>query len=346
VTWAEWIAWELEACGYTTIIQAWDFRAGSNFVAEMDRALRNAGRVIAVLSENYWKSDFAPTEWYAVFATDPTGKDGKLVNVRIQEVAVEGLQRASIYIDLVGKNEAEARKALLLKLQDNLPCKPARKPAYPGDKAAPDSQGQGATRSSRVSVPSPPCSQNALTDHAASEMFLKRARVDWSPLEDNCTSRFWAAGTSLIQVFDRGVAKNMFMRGVRDLKIVLPAPNPQFASCVQLALYGKQASLVCDQIDLAEFSYARLSKLFTELGFRELNEVLRPYTGIIYSNITIFDDDAVVAFYDSVGVGDANVTLLFNKTRNRKGYEWAESQFLHMWDASQNFGLLPELKKP
>ena len=25
-TWAEWIAWQLEAAGYTTVIQAWDFR--------------------------------------------------------------------------------------------------------------------------------------------------------------------------------------------------------------------------------------------------------------------------------------------------------------------------------
>ena len=33
--WAEWIAWTLEAAGYSTVIQAWDFRPGSNFVLEM-----------------------------------------------------------------------------------------------------------------------------------------------------------------------------------------------------------------------------------------------------------------------------------------------------------------------
>ena len=29
-TWAEWVAWQLEANGYTTVIQAWDFKAGNN----------------------------------------------------------------------------------------------------------------------------------------------------------------------------------------------------------------------------------------------------------------------------------------------------------------------------
>ena len=50
--WAEWIAWQLEDAGYTTVLQAWDFHAGSNFVQDMHRAsidtpdieVRQAGR--------------------------------------------------------------------------------------------------------------------------------------------------------------------------------------------------------------------------------------------------------------------------------------------------------------
>jgi hypothetical protein len=34
--WAEWLAWELEAVGYTTLLQAWDMRAGTAFVHAMD----------------------------------------------------------------------------------------------------------------------------------------------------------------------------------------------------------------------------------------------------------------------------------------------------------------------
>jgi TIR domain len=51
--WAEWIAWQLEAEGYSTIIQAWDFRPGSNFILEMDRATTVAKRTITVLSPDY-----------------------------------------------------------------------------------------------------------------------------------------------------------------------------------------------------------------------------------------------------------------------------------------------------
>ena len=40
--WAEWIAWQLEAAGYTLFIQAWDFRPGHNFVLGMDRAATRA----------------------------------------------------------------------------------------------------------------------------------------------------------------------------------------------------------------------------------------------------------------------------------------------------------------
>ena len=36
--WAEWIAWQLEQDGRTTVLQAWDFRPGSNFVQQMQAA--------------------------------------------------------------------------------------------------------------------------------------------------------------------------------------------------------------------------------------------------------------------------------------------------------------------
>jgi hypothetical protein len=48
--WAEWIAWELEAAGYTTKIMAWDFRPGTSFPREMQEAATRAQRTLAVLS--------------------------------------------------------------------------------------------------------------------------------------------------------------------------------------------------------------------------------------------------------------------------------------------------------
>lgn len=51
--WAEWIAWHLEADGYTTIMPDWDFEAGRRFDIEMTRARISAERVIVVLSPTY-----------------------------------------------------------------------------------------------------------------------------------------------------------------------------------------------------------------------------------------------------------------------------------------------------
>jgi hypothetical protein len=41
--WAEWIAVQLEQAGYSTVLQAWDFRPGSDFLHKMQQAT-TAGR--------------------------------------------------------------------------------------------------------------------------------------------------------------------------------------------------------------------------------------------------------------------------------------------------------------
>jgi TIR domain len=42
--WAEWIAVQLEAAGYSTVLQSWDFRPGSDFLHEMQQATTSASR--------------------------------------------------------------------------------------------------------------------------------------------------------------------------------------------------------------------------------------------------------------------------------------------------------------
>jgi len=51
--WAKWIAWQLEAAGYTVIFQSWDFAPGDNFVLKMHEAVENSERTIAVLSTDF-----------------------------------------------------------------------------------------------------------------------------------------------------------------------------------------------------------------------------------------------------------------------------------------------------
>ncbi len=40
---AVWIAWQLEANGYTVLIQKWDFRPGHNFILRMHEAATGTG---------------------------------------------------------------------------------------------------------------------------------------------------------------------------------------------------------------------------------------------------------------------------------------------------------------
>jgi hypothetical protein len=132
--WAEWIAWTLEAAGYSVIIQAWDFRPGGNFILDMQRAAAESQKTIAVLSESYLKASYTQPEWAAAFANDPQSQDRKLIPVRVKECRPEGMLRPIVYIDLVGLSETEAKQALLEGLKPS--GRPDQKPAFPSSEAA------------------------------------------------------------------------------------------------------------------------------------------------------------------------------------------------------------------
>jgi tetratricopeptide (TPR) repeat protein len=128
--WAEWIAWELEQAGHSTIIQAWDMQPGSNFVLEMDNATRAAERTIAVLSPAFLESSFCRAEWAAAFRSDPTGCDRGLVPVRVRECEPDGLLGQIVYLDVVGLSQAASRDKLLSGVAAGR-VKPAGAPAFP-----------------------------------------------------------------------------------------------------------------------------------------------------------------------------------------------------------------------
>ncbi len=128
--WAEWIAWALEAAGYSTLIQAWDFRPGTNFVQSMDEAAKHARRTLAVLSPDYFNSLYTQPEWQAAFGQDPTSGQAKLLPVRVRECDPEGLLGQIVYIDLVGLTPDEA-KAVLLAGVPTERAKPQVEPPFP-----------------------------------------------------------------------------------------------------------------------------------------------------------------------------------------------------------------------
>jgi tetratricopeptide (TPR) repeat protein len=135
-TWAEWIAWILEEAGHPVTVQAWDFRPGSNFVLQMDKAAKETDKTVVVLSDNYLKASFTQPEWAATFAKDPQGWQRKLMPVRVRECSPDGLLGQIVWIDLVGLPEDAARAALLQGFEAR--GKPLHAPAFPGASQAPE----------------------------------------------------------------------------------------------------------------------------------------------------------------------------------------------------------------
>ena len=146
--WAEWIAWQLEEAGYSTLIQAWDFRAGGNFVLDMHRAAGNARQTIAVLSSDYLAAQYTQAEWAAALAQDPAGEKRVLVPVRVRDCEPDGVLRAITYVDLVGLDEATARQTLLARISGER-LKPSIPPGFPGHASQPRSAQPGFPGSSQ-----------------------------------------------------------------------------------------------------------------------------------------------------------------------------------------------------
>ncbi|MGH3700876.1 MAG: TIR domain-containing protein [Pseudonocardiaceae bacterium] len=134
--WATWIAWQLEAAGHRTLLQAWNFVPGVNFIDFMDRGVRDSALVVAVLSRNYLKSHYGRMEWQAALRTDHT----KLITIRIDDCPLEGLLATITYLDLVEvTNPDAARERLLTRLRSALAgrAKPEQEPAFPTRSAMP-----------------------------------------------------------------------------------------------------------------------------------------------------------------------------------------------------------------
>jgi hypothetical protein len=130
--WAEWIGWQLQQAGYTVILQAWDFRPGTDWVHQMHTVVQQAKHTLAVLSPAYLESsEFGEAEWRVAFAADPGGRDRRLIPVRVRECHVEGLLGTRVYVDLVGRSEEGAVAALISGVSEQN-GRPTSEPAFPG----------------------------------------------------------------------------------------------------------------------------------------------------------------------------------------------------------------------
>jgi tetratricopeptide (TPR) repeat protein len=106
---AKWIADTLRDAGHVTTLQDYDFKSGS-FPEHIQRALETADRFIAVLSPDYLQKPFTLAELHAAYARDPLHL---ILPVHVAPCQNPDLIKHVIYLDFVGKDEAQ-RKQLLL----------------------------------------------------------------------------------------------------------------------------------------------------------------------------------------------------------------------------------------
>jgi tetratricopeptide (TPR) repeat protein len=131
--WAEWLAWELNAAGYTTVFQAWDMPPGTAFVHAMDQAVQHTRRILLVLSPAYMRSEMTEAEWRPAFVGDPSGTQRRLLPVRVEDCKLAGLLADRVYVDLVGLDEATSRATLLDGVARAIrgPGPPTTRPRFP-----------------------------------------------------------------------------------------------------------------------------------------------------------------------------------------------------------------------
>jgi tetratricopeptide (TPR) repeat protein len=170
VKWAYWVAWQLEekygegSC----MIQAWDFDPNGNFIKGMQKGA-TCSYTIAIVSPNYFTSDYTEDEWTAAF------KDRKLIVLKIAACEPPGLLSPMLFLSLHEMDEASGRKALLEYMERILAfaktgrTKPDVPPVFPGI------VGTVRTFTSRV-----PCNvPHPLTGH------FVRPGVAWGKLKDS-----------------------------------------------------------------------------------------------------------------------------------------------------------------
>lgn len=156
--WAGGILDWLDQAGFTTVSQAQDFVAGSNFVSEMHNALQGAKRLIMVLSPEYLRAKFPEAEWTAALASDPTNEKRTILPVRVRDCQPAGLLRPLVYIDLVGLGVGDARKRPLAEIRRVLKGKrgatraSAPPPPEPGTDSRPGAVSQTVTGDGNVLV--------------------------------------------------------------------------------------------------------------------------------------------------------------------------------------------------
>jgi len=124
----------IRAAGFSVFAQFSDMPAGSNFVREMQRGLQQSGRLIALYSPAYLKSDQCQAEWSEAYNRDPGGRYRRLIQLLVQATELPALSRQIVHTSLIGLSPADAAAAVLRSIGYEGPL-PEIPPGWPGSAA-------------------------------------------------------------------------------------------------------------------------------------------------------------------------------------------------------------------
>lgn len=115
--WADWIAAQLTAAGYSVELQSWDYWANSNLVLEMFAVSAIAESTIALLSPDFLAENLQRPEWAAAYAQDPYAANGILIPVKIRPCDPAAQLPATPCLDLTGLAADAAAELLLAEIK-------------------------------------------------------------------------------------------------------------------------------------------------------------------------------------------------------------------------------------
>ena len=129
---ARWIWDLLNNAGYLVFSQFSNIPPGSNFVREIQHGLTKSDRLIALLSNDYEKSDHCQAEWAAGYNADSGGRTRKLVPLLIRPANLNPLAKQIVYRHLIGLSPLDAAAAILEAIGHTGPF-PTIPSGWPGD---------------------------------------------------------------------------------------------------------------------------------------------------------------------------------------------------------------------
>jgi tetratricopeptide (TPR) repeat protein len=97
--------------GYTSFTQDIDIGYGDDFLAKMDHALQRCRHFVVLLTSDYQTSKYTMMELTSFMAATDSDPSRRLMVLRIEDCTPKGILAARNYIDLVGVNDPEERKA-------------------------------------------------------------------------------------------------------------------------------------------------------------------------------------------------------------------------------------------